>query len=59
METGDIPPEIMAISKDVGSEAAKDPKAWARKIVDEHEVGLYRYLYGIHCAKIALGIIRE
>ncbi len=34
----------------------RDPKDWARQILALEERGEYRYLYGIECAKEALGL---
>ena len=55
-----IDPRVLAKIKATLAKARKrDPKAWAREILDEAARGEYRYAYGIECAKEALGLRRK
>lgn len=52
-----VDPKVRAeIAKFLTTSKSRDPKDWARRILKEEAEGTYRYLYGIDCAKRALGL---
>lgn len=58
--SGEIDPRVRAeIAKFLNAERKQDPKDWARTILKEANDGTYRHIYGIRCAKVALGIVAE
>lgn len=54
----EIDPEVRAeIAKFLSAAESRDPKNWARRILAEEAAGTYPHLYGVECAKRALGLI--
>lgn len=50
-----INPKVQAmITEAFAKQTQRDPKQWARDILEEARRGEYRYAYGIQCAKEAL-----
>lgn len=54
----EIDPRVRAeIARFLTASEKRDPKDWARRILAEEAAGTYRHVYGIECAKRALGFI--
>lgn len=55
--SGTMPDSVRAeIAKFLNPDRKRDAKDWAREILDMESQGMYRDMYGIDCAKRALGL---
>jgi hypothetical protein len=56
---GPIDSRVLAEINRFAASRKFEPRNWAREILAAEADGSYRHVYGIRCAKVALGIIEE